>query len=96
MSTRLLMIQTPEWHRGGMFMGVHWAWWLFILLAVVVLVWAFARVVADRAATRRNAERMRQAEAELRARYEHGEITEQQLTSQLAVLLGIDPRAGGP
>lgn len=85
----LLIIQLPEWHRRGMFMGVHWAWWLFILLAVVVLLWAFVRLTADRAATRRNAAEMRRAEADLHARFERGEITEEQLTSRLAELLGI-------
>jgi uncharacterized membrane protein len=95
MFLRLVMIQEASWHRDGMFMGgVHWAWWLFIIVGVVVLLWAFARVVADRDATRKNAARLLQAEADLRARFESGEITEEQLTSQLAALLGIGPTQG--
>ena len=91
---RLSMIQEASWYRGGMLMGAHWAWWLFIIVGVVVLLWAFARVVADRDATTKNAARLREAEADLRARFEHGEISEEQLTSQLAALLGIAPPHG--
>lgn len=89
-----LMLQETDWHSGGMFMGVHWAWWAFVLFGVAVVLWAFARVIADRAATKKDAARQRQAEADLRARYDRGEITEEQLTTQLAALLGIGPPHG--
>jgi uncharacterized membrane protein len=89
MFLRLVMIQEASWHRDGMFMGgVHWAWWLFIIVGVAVVLWAFARVLSDRAATKKDAARMRQAEADLHARFERAEISEEQLTSQLAALLG--------
>ena len=90
----ILIIQEAAWHRGGMFMGVHWAWWLFITFGVVVLLWGFVRLVADRAATKRDAARLRQAEAELRARFARGEINEEQLANQLTTLLGIGPARG--
>ena len=27
-----LMAQTPySWHEGGLLMGMHWAWWIFVV-----------------------------------------------------------------
>lgn len=79
--------QMPRsWHDGGMFIGMHWLWWGFWILTLVVLVWAFWRAFADRSATHRQAEREEAAEEELRRRYARGEIDEEEFERRLRVL----------
>ncbi|NIR61398.1 MAG: hypothetical protein GWO02_18830 [Gammaproteobacteria bacterium] len=75
------------WHRQGLFMGMHWAWWLFWIAAGLIVLWAFWREFADRRQARREIARMRQAEAALRERYARGEIDQEQLIEALSALL---------
>jgi uncharacterized membrane protein len=85
--TAMLWLQAAQsWHRQGLYMGMHWAWWLFWILALVVLAWAFWRLYADRVAVRREAERRRRAEEILRQRFARGEIDEDELVQRLTAL----------
>jgi len=86
----------PEsWHHQGLFMGMHWAWWLFWIATVAIVLWAFARLATDRRATHREAERVRVLEDALRERHDRGEIDDQQLAHELIALTrsGSRPRS---
>lgn len=94
MLTTIGLAQTQDvWHRQGLFMGMHWAWWLFWIFAGVMLLWAFWRLFADRREARQEVARMRQAEAALRERYARGEIDQEQLVEALGALFAPPPRA---
>ncbi|MDX1623827.1 MAG: hypothetical protein R3199_07580 [Gemmatimonadota bacterium] len=40
-------------HHQGLFLGMHWAWWLFWAATFVALAWAFWRLHVDREETHR-------------------------------------------
>jgi len=86
MLTTLTTQMPRSWHDGGMFIGMHWAWWGFWILTALVLGWALWRVAADRSDIHRQARREEEAEAELRARYARGEIDEDEFARRLEVL----------
>ena len=87
MLTTMRLGQTQGvWHRQGLFMGMHWVWWLFWIAAALIVLWAFWRLFADRREGRREVARMRQTEAALRERYARGEITQEQLVERLGGL----------
>lgn len=80
-------IQMPRsWHDGGMFIGMHWAWWSFWILTALVLGWALWRAGADRSGTRRQVRGEEEAEEELRRRYARGEIDDDEFARRLKVL----------
>lgn len=82
-----IVLQMPRtWHDGGMFIGMHWAWWSFWILTLLVLVWGLWRVRADRSATHRQVRREEAAEEELRRRFARGEIDEDEFAERLRVL----------
>lgn len=74
------------WHRQGMFLGMHWAWWSFWFATVVVLIWALWRVHAERVEARRDAAVRLSAEELLRQRFARGEISEEEYVAKLRVL----------
>lgn len=83
-----LIVQTAEvWHRQGMFMGMHWAWWFLWIGTIAIVAWAFYRLAADRMVAKREAARIREAETELRLRHARGEIDDQELARELTALL---------
>ena len=75
-----------SWHHGGLFMGMHWAWWIFWIAAAAVIVWAFWRLRAEPVDAHRMAERSLAAEEVLRARFARGEIDEGELVEKMAAL----------
>lgn len=81
-----MMLLQGSWHHGGLFMGMHWAWWLFWLAAAVAIAWAFWRVRAERVDAHRAAERSLAAEELLRQRFARGEIDEGELVEKMAAL----------
>lgn len=81
-----MMLLQGSWHRGGLFMGMHWAWWIFWIAAAAVIVWAFWRLRADRVDAHRSAERSLAAEEALRERFARGEIDEGELIEKMAAL----------
>jgi len=96
MATYLATGQLPEtWHYQGMFMGMHWAWWLFWIAAIVIVAWAFGRLALDRRTARREAARLRVIEDALRERHARGDIDEQELVRTLTDLLRAEPRRDG-
>lgn len=87
MSTLFLVIQQSEpWHRQGLYMGMHWAWWLFWLAAAAVVVWAFWRLAADRREAHDRVRQIVAAEETLRDRFARGEISEAELAEGLRAL----------
>jgi len=88
MTTQLYaVLQMPRsWHDGGMFIGMHWGWWSFWILTLLVLAWALWRVFADRSETHRQVERQVVAEEELRRRFARGDIDEDEFAERLRVL----------
>lgn len=80
------MLMQGSWHDQGLFMGMHWAWWIFWIAAAAAIVWAFWRVRADRMEAHRAAERSLAAEEALRERFARGEIDEEELAERMAVL----------
>lgn len=80
-------VQMPTtWHDGGMFGGMHWGWWSIWIATFLILCWAFFRLFADRAETRRSVRRKEAAEEELRSRFARGEIDEAELEDKMEAL----------
>lgn len=87
MGTALTAIQVSEpWHRQGLYMGMHWAWWLFWIAAIAIGVWAFWRLAADRREARHRVSRMVAAEQALRDRFTRGEVTEAEFLDGMRAL----------
>lgn len=82
-----LMAQMPyPWHEGGLLMGMHWAWLIFVVGTLIVLIWAFWITFAERGATHRQGATRESAEEALRQRFAQGEISEEQFAEILRVL----------
>ncbi|MBT8335521.1 MAG: SHOCT domain-containing protein [Gemmatimonadetes bacterium] len=79
-------IQFTAWHDGGMFMGMHWAWWSIWIVTLVILAWAFFRMFADRSETRRRQRDRERAEEALRERFARGEIDDQEFEARMESL----------
>ncbi len=79
-------IQFTAWHDGGMFMGMHWAWWSIWIVTLVILAWAFFRMFADRSETRRRQRDREHAEEALRERFARGEIDDQEFEARMESL----------
>lgn len=80
------MMQNMPWHRQGLFMGVHWAWWLLWLATIAVLIWVFWRMAAERRDAHTRAREIVHAEEILRARFARGEIGEAELVDGMRAL----------
>ena len=92
MPTAMLLAQMQDvWHRQGLFREMHWWWWLVWISTVLMLLWAFWLVFADRREARREVAHMREAEAVLRERYARGEIDQEQLLQGLSALFAPPP-----
>jgi uncharacterized membrane protein len=82
-----IALQVPEvWHRQGLFMGMHWAWWLFWIITLAIIAWAFLRLYLDRRYAQRRELERRRTEAVLRERFHRGEIDERELLERLMAL----------
>lgn len=71
---------------SGMYMGLHWGWWLLWAVIVALLVWALARGLSGwgkREAPRSDPD---SAEAILRSRFARGEISEEEFREREKVL----------
>jgi uncharacterized membrane protein len=75
-----------SWHMGGLFMGMHWAWWVFVAATLVVLIWAFWLGFAERGTTQHEEAKVKAAEEALRQRFRRGELSEEQLAENLRSL----------
>lgn len=90
-----VIAQMPHsWHNGGMFIGMHWLWWSFWIVTLLLLAWALWRAVADRSETHRQVRREESAEDELRRRFARGEIDEEELHHRIRVLHETHPSGG--
>jgi putative membrane protein len=78
--------QMGAWHDGGLFMGMHWVWWLIAIITFCSLAWALVRVSTDRAKTRRRVDAQEIAEEALRRRFASGEIDEEEFAHRLKIL----------
>ena len=87
MTLPYLFVQQGEaWHRQGLYMGMHWAWWLFWIVLVLVLGWAFWRLFAERREARAGTRHMVEAEELLRQRFARGEIDGDELLERMRAL----------
>ena len=85
--TNLATLQmSGSWHDRGLFMGLHWVWWLFWVLTLFVVIWALWRAFADRRVGHLQAEKFEAAEAALHARFDRGEIGEEEFVRLMKVL----------
>lgn len=75
-----------SWHEGGMFIGMHWIWWLLWILTIGLLLWGFWRMFADRREAHRRTERTEAAEEALRRRFAEGEIDEDEFVRRMRML----------
>ncbi len=83
----VMLIQASEtWHHQGLYMGMHWGWWLFWIVVLLIVVWAFWRLFAERSEVHREATGALQAEEALRERFARGEIDEDEFAHRLKVL----------
>lgn len=94
--TTLVALQAPRtwWGHDGWMMGAHWGWWIFWLVAAVLLVWVLVRVLqsgegtssgpggASGAGTRPEPD----PEQVLRNRFARGEISEEEFRRRMEVL----------
>lgn len=74
------------WHEGGLFMGMHWAWWIFVAGTLLVLIWAFWIAFAERGTTHGRDAKLEVAEEALRQRFAQGEISQEEFGEALRVL----------
>lgn len=74
------------WHHEGLYMGMHWGWWIFWILVLAVLAWAFVRLLSDERARRRETERTESAEEILRRRFGRGELDEEEFAERMRAL----------
>lgn len=79
-------VQMNGSHGGGLFMGVHWVWWVAWALVLASLAWGFARVYGERAEIQRRRRAEDAAEAALRARLADGEIDEDEFSERMRAL----------
>jgi len=45
LGTSVFQALTPDHHRGGLYLGLHWAWWVLWLGIGAALIWGLARVL---------------------------------------------------
>lgn len=81
-----LLQNQPFWHHDGMMMGVHWGWWLFWLLVLVVAVWLTAMTLRGRGGDTSGGTAAQSAEEVLRERFARGEISEEEFEEKLRAL----------
>lgn len=82
-----MLAQMPQgWHRGGLYLGMHWAWWIFWILALLIIFWAFWQLYVERREERRERVRAEEAEELLRERFARGEIDEEEFARRLRIL----------
>jgi putative membrane protein len=74
------------WHNGGLFMGMHWLWWLIVIGTFCAMAWAIVRVSTDRSTTSRRVDAQEVAEEALRRRFASGEIDEEEFVRRLKIL----------
>ncbi|NIU33905.1 MAG: hypothetical protein GWN82_25380 [Gemmatimonadetes bacterium] len=77
MTATSLLQAFPHGHHEGMYMGLHWAWWIVWLAIGVALLWGLARTLAWHPTNASSSDRdPASAEEILHARYARGEISE--------------------
>ena len=71
---------------SGLLMGMHWAWWIFVVGTLLVLIGAFWIAFAERGTTPRKEVTREAADEALRERFARGEISEEKFVETLRVL----------
>ncbi len=78
--------RAQSWHEGGLLMGMHWVWLLFLAGTLIFLIWAFWLAFGERRTARGAAARSEAAEEALRRRFALGEIDEKEFAETLQTL----------
>ncbi|MDP2479165.1 MAG: hypothetical protein Q8W51_01205 [Candidatus Palauibacterales bacterium] len=88
------MIQmSASWHREGLFMGMHGLWWLFWILTIVIVLWAFSRLLGDGRDQAREERQRTTVEEILRRRFGEGTIGEEEFLRRMHLLHESRPPA---
>lgn len=74
------------WHHEGLYVGMHWGWWIFWIAVLAVLGWAFWRYVREERERRTVTESRSAAEEILRERFGRGELTEEEFLDRMRTL----------
>ncbi len=82
----LLAQAARSWHSRGLYMGMHWGWWLFWIAVLLIVAWAFWRLFAERSEARKEAAGALRAEEALRERFARGEIDQDEFVQKLRAL----------
>lgn len=82
----LVQDMAQGWHHEGLYMGMHWGWWIFWILLLVVLGWAFVRYASEERERRRATEHQESAEEILRRRFGRGELDEEEFAERMRTL----------
>lgn len=83
----LVQARTPTpWHHDGLFMHMHWIWWIVWIALILLVAWGLVRLVGEERA-RRDAGAWREAaEDVLRRRFGAGEIDEGEFLHRLRLI----------
>lgn len=74
------------WHHDGLYLGMHWGWWIFWLLVLALLIWAVVQYAGDERSRRRGAGQNESPEEILRQRFGRGEIDEEEFARRMRTL----------
>jgi len=75
-----------SWHHQGLYMGMHWLWWIFWIAVIFVVLWAFLRLGTDERSRRTEQDRREAAEDVLRRRFSEGELDEDEFLHRMRLI----------
>jgi uncharacterized membrane protein len=83
-----------SWHHQGLYMGMHWLWWIFWIAVALIVLWVFLRLGTDERSRRTEQGRREAAEDVLRRRFSEGEIDEDEFLHRMRLIRESRGRAG--
>lgn len=75
-----------SWHHQGLYIGMHWLWWIFWIAVIFVVLWAFLRLGTDERSRRTEQDRREAAEDVLRRRFSEGELDEDEFLHRMRLI----------
>lgn len=83
---QMLATQTPMVQDGGHMMGLHWGWWGFWIVVLMLLLWGVGRGLGRGGSQGGETTSGASAEETLRRRFAKGEIDEEEYRRRLEAL----------